>query len=582
MYGFTLSLRDMFTSPLARISDALRRVNDQVEDLESNVDQMSNNSGSKLGGLMGVVTRLGAAFVTFESVKALFNIGVQAEQTNTKFEVLLGSAEKGRALLDQLTQYANFTPYSGEGMNKAAETMLGFGIAQERIMPNMRMLGDVAMGNEEKLGSLSLVYSQIMATGKLMGQDLLQLINTGFNPLQIISDQTGLSMGTLKDKMEKGAISSDMVSEAFRIATSQGGRYHNMAQKMSETAGGKWSTMMDAFAGVTRRVGLRFAEWVKPLFDIGRTVAEGIVPFAKSLMDIYTWITNCKPLLIFLAGIALALGINFVIANAGAVAFSLTLGILNGVIWLVNAATAAWNFVLSMNPISLVIIAIAALVAAVVYLWKKFDWFRGGVMGVWGVLKGLGDMIKNYVIGRVQELLKAIGTVGDALNALKNGEFSKALDLGKSALGGLVGIESAKGFIDSGRKLGANFNKGYAEGVAMGKPTIKGPKTGAPQVPKGPGASTTAFNSLLGGGTGATGTGKGKAGSGAKDKVGEKAASIVGGGAKQTTFNITIGKLQDQTVIHVDQTEKGINNLGDKVQEILLRAVNSVNQMQTT
>lgn len=581
MYGFTLSLKDMFTSPLARISQALKRVNDQVEDLDDNVDQMSNNSGSKLGGLMGVVTRLGAAFITLESVKALFNIGVQAEQTNTKFEVLLGSAEKGRALLDQLTQYANFTPYSGGGMNKAAETMLGFGIAQERIMPNMKMLGDVAMGNEEKLGSLSLVYAQIMATGKLMGQDLLQLINNGFNPLQTISDQTGISMGVLKEKMEKGAISSEMVSEAFRIATSEGGRYYNMAQKMSQTAGGKWSTMMDAFASVTKKVGLRFAEWVSPLFDVGIAVAAGIIPLAKGLMSVYTWITNNRPLLIFLAGIALALGVNFILANAGAAAFSLTLGILNGVIWLVNAATTAWNFVLSMNPISLVIIAIAALAAAVVYLWQKFDWFRGGVMGVWGVLKGLGDMIKNYVVGRVQELLKAIGTVGDALNALKNGDFSKAFDLGKSALGGLAGVESAKGFIDSGRKLGANFNKGYAEGMAMGGAgtVIKTTKTVAKKNGTAAGIYTTAFNPLLGA---AGAGGKSNTSAETKDKVGEKAASIVGGGAKQTTFNITIGKLQDQTVIHVDSSEKGINNLGDKVQEILFRAVNSVNQMQTT
>lgn len=583
MYGYTLSLKDMFTSPLARISDALKRVNDQVDDLDEDVDKLGKRGGSSLSGLVGIVGRLGAAFLTFESVKALFNIGVQAEQTNTKFEVLLGSAEKGRALLDQLTQYANFTPYSGQGMNKAAETMLGFGIAQERIMPNMRMLGDVAMGNEEKLGSLSLVYAQIMATGKLMGQDLLQLINNGFNPLQTISDQTGISMGVLKGQMEKGAISSDMVSEAFRIATSEGGRYYNMAQKMSQTAGGKWSTMMDAFASVTKKVGLRFAEWVSPLFDVGIAVAAGIIPFARGLMSVYTWITNNRPLLIFLSGILLAVGLNLVIANAGVAAFSISMGILNGIIWLVNAATTAWNFVLSMNPISLVIIAIAALAAAVVYLWQKFDWFRGGVMGVWGVLKGLGDMIKNYVVGRVHELLKAIGTVGDALNALKNGDFSKAFDLGKSALGGLAGVESAKGFIDSGRKLGANFNKGYAEGVAMGAPAAVTKANNAVVKKKGtiPGMNSSAFNSLLGaGGAGGAGNGTGKTGAGAK--VAEKAGSIVGGGAKQTTFNITIGKLQDQTVIHVDQTEKGINNLGDKVQEILLRAVNSVNQMQTT
>lgn len=580
MYGFTLSLKDMFTSPLARISDALKRVNDQVEDLDEDVDQFSKRGGRGLSSLVGVAGRLFAAFASFESVRALFNIGVQAEQTNIKFEVLLGSAAKGKALLDQLNQYAAYTPYDNGGINKAAETMLGFGIAQERIMPNMKMLGDVAMGNEEKLGSLSLVYAQIMATGRLMGQDLLQLINTGFNPLQVISERTGISMGALKDKMEKGAISADMVSEAFRIATSEGGRYYQMADKMANTAGGKWSTFLGNLQEQVKKVGLRFAEAMIPVIDFGIRALEFVPPFVRGLVSIFTWLTNNRPLLIFLTGVLVAVGLNFVIANAGAVAFSLTLGILNGVIWLVNAATAAWNFVLSMNPISLVIIAIAALVAAVVYLWQKFDWFRGGVMGVWGVLKGLGDMIKNYVVGRIQELLRAIGTVGDALNALKNGEFARAFDLGKSALGGLAGVESAKSFIESGRKLGANFNKGYAEGVAMGAPAaVK--KTSAVVKSKTPGSPVTdngVFNSLLGTGAG-KGKGNDKAGG---DKVAAKADGITGGGSKQTHINITIGKLQDQTVIHVDSAERGINNLSEKVQELLLRAVNSVNQMQTT
>ncbi len=578
MYGFTLSLKDMFTSPLARISEALGRVNDQVEDLDDSVDRMSKNSGSNLGGLITVVTRLGAALVSIESVKALFNIGVEAEQTNTKFEVLLGSAAKGKALLDQLTQYANFTPYSGAGMNKAAETMLGFGIVQERIMPNMKMLGDIAMGNEEKLGSLSLVYSQIMATGKLMGQDLLQLINTGFNPLQTISDQTGLSMGVLKERMEKGAISSAMVSEAFRIATSEGGRYYNMAQKMSETAGGKWSTMMDAFASVTREVGLRFADWVKPLFDVGTTFAGNILPMLK-------WMYEYRAV-IYTVGIALAVyyGVTAIAAArtaflAWSIGWSTSAIIYNTIVtYGLSGAWTVLNAVMRANPIGVVITVLALLVAGVVWAWNKFDGFRGSVMGVWNVLKGLGDTIKTYVIARFNELLKALGGVGQAMEALKNMEFGKAWDIAKDVGKNLMGVDSAKA---AGEKVGALWGAGYAEGVAMGAPVVaKGPKAAAPGTPKGPVKDNGVFNSLLGSaGEGEKGKGKRK---GAGSGVTSKADGITGGGSRQTHINITIGKLQDQTVIHVDSSEKGINNLGEKVQEILLRAVNSVNQMQTT
>ena len=81
--------------------------------------------------------------------------------------------------------------------------MLGFGIAQEKVMPTLSAIGDLAMGNKDKMSSLTLAYSQMSSTGKLMGQDLLQMINAGFNPLNEISKNTGKSIGVLKKEMEK-------------------------------------------------------------------------------------------------------------------------------------------------------------------------------------------------------------------------------------------------------------------------------------------------------------------------------------------------------------------------------------------
>ncbi len=159
--------------------------------------------GGQFGGLIGLAGGVGLALQGWESIKAIFNKGIELEQSNIKFEVLLGSVEKAKTMLSDLTQYAEKTPYSFDGLQKGAETMFGFGIAEEKIIPNMKMLGDIAMGSDEKLQGLSLVYSQIMATGKLMGQDLLQLINQGFNPLQIISEQTGLSVGDLLETTKK-------------------------------------------------------------------------------------------------------------------------------------------------------------------------------------------------------------------------------------------------------------------------------------------------------------------------------------------------------------------------------------------
>lgn len=578
-YEFILQLKDYASSSLQKIAASVGMTNTRVEGLNNTFkgterasSSFSSTMGSGFKSLIGLVGALGISLGVIGSIGALFNMGVQMEQTNIKFEVLLGSVVKATGLLKELNDYANATPYTNEGIIKGAETMLGFGIAHEKVMGNMKMLGDVAMGNQEKLGGLSLVYSQIMATGRLMGQDLLQLINQGFNPLQIMSENTGISMGVLKKQMEAGAISANMVEEAFRLATSEGGRYYNMSNKMAETAGGKWSTLMGTMKNIISRIGMAFALWISPLIDIGIAVANNIIPFGHAVADVIRWIMEAKPLLFFFAALITTLGVSFIAANAGFWLFSAQFALFEARLWLATTAQAAFNFVMAMNPIGLVVIAIAALIAIVWTLWNRFEGFRGVVMGTWEVLKGFGTAIKDYVINRIQELLSGITGMGSALMAFFKGDFQNAFDIGKKAVGDLMGVDSKKKLIEDGMKAAKSFSKGYNDGVNM-----KAQEVGVKSVAKVPTPDylkqdkSKVFADLMN-------DGKGKKG---KEK-GSKADSIVSGGSKITHITVNIAKLQDDTKIFVENTEKGIEKLGEKVQEILLRAVNSVNQMQTS
>lgn len=578
-YEFIIQMKNYASSSLNQIAASVGMTNNRVNGLNATLKTTESTSSSFFStlssgykNLIGLVGALGISLGVVAGTSALFNMGVQMEQTNVKFEVLLGSVERAKILLGQLNDYANATPYSNEGIIKGSETMLGFGIVQEKIMGNMRMLGDVAMGNEEKLGSLSLVYSQIMATGRLMGQDLLQLINQGFNPLQVISENTGISMGVLKKKMEDGALGANMIEEAFRLATSEGGRYYNMSNRMAETAGGKWSTMMGTLQNVVAKIGMSFATWISPLIDIGILVTNNIIPFGHAIADVAHWIAEAKPLLFFLATLITILGVNFVAANAAFWIFSAQFALFEARLWLATTAQTAFNFAMSMNPIGLVVIAIAALIAIVWTCWNRFESFRGVVMGTWEVLKGFGTAIKDYVINRFHELLSGITGMGSALMAFFKGDFKNAFEIGKKAVGDLMGVDSKKKLFDDGMKAAKTFSKGYNDGVNMKA--------------KGAGVETTVtkakvpdylkqdkskvFGDLM------NDNGKNK-----KDKKGAKSDNIVSGGSKITHITVNIEKLQDDTKIFVESTERGIEQLGEKVQEIILRAVNSVNQMQT-
>lgn len=116
---------------------------------------------------------------------------------------------------------AVLTPFTSGDLAKATSTMLSFGVAEEKVLPMMKQLGDISMGNADRFQHLALAFAQVSAAGRLTGQDLLQMVNAGFNPLQEIAKKTGKSLGDLKDEMAEGAISTKMVEEAMRAATAE-------------------------------------------------------------------------------------------------------------------------------------------------------------------------------------------------------------------------------------------------------------------------------------------------------------------------------------------------------------------------
>jgi tape measure domain-containing protein len=116
---------------------------------------------------------------------------------------------------------------------------MSFGIAAQDVQKNLQMLSDVTGGNNDRFKMLALAFSQTSAAGRLMGQDVLQMINAGFNPLQQISKTTGESLIELKKRMEDGGISAEEVRKAFEDATAQGGMFHGMTDRLAQTVSGK-------------------------------------------------------------------------------------------------------------------------------------------------------------------------------------------------------------------------------------------------------------------------------------------------------------------------------------------------------
>ena len=230
----------------ARGKDFAVRVGTQLANIKAGFDMLS-----------GVVRQFAGIFGS--AIKEAFKF----EKAQSDFTGLLNSVDKAKEHIAELRQFASSTPLTFGDLSRASKLLLSFGASVEEVMPYMKMLGDIAMGDVQKFQGLSLVFAQVKSAGKLMGQDLLQMINQGFNPLTVIAQQTGKSMGELKDMMAEGAISFDMVAEAMRVATSEGGLFNNAMENASKTGEGLMSTLQDKWTDVVRTFGEAFADTAK-------------------------------------------------------------------------------------------------------------------------------------------------------------------------------------------------------------------------------------------------------------------------------------------------------------------------------
>ena len=248
----------------------------------NNIDAVFNRVGKTIAGVFTI--QQAAAFA-----KQVVNVRGEIESLEKSFEILAGKTQ-GKKLFGDIKEFAVTTPMAMGDLAKGAQTLLSFNVEAQNVMPILRAIGDIAMGDAQKFNSLVLAFSQMQSTGKLMGQDLLQMINAGFNPLSIISEQTGKSIGTLKEEMAAGSISAEMITKAFMDATSEGGKFNGMLEAQSKGIKGSISNLEGAIEDMFNKIGENSegvitgsiqaaTELVNSYEEVGEIIGELVVTF---------------------------------------------------------------------------------------------------------------------------------------------------------------------------------------------------------------------------------------------------------------------------------------------------------------
>lgn len=587
------------------MSGTLRRVGGSIVDTSNRVRRLQgdvrNLNGTPLTGLKNSFASL---FKSIPFAQYIFNpltiagvvggralkLGIDEEMRNASFEVLLGGEKNARKIIDNIDAYARKTTYGKENLSAAVQTMAGFGIAQERIMPNLKAIGEIAMGDKNKLGSLTLAFSQMSATGQLMGQDLNQMINAGFNPLLQMSKDTGKSVGVLKDEMGKGKISADMVAQAFQKATQEGGQFYGMSEKMSQTLGGQASLAM---ANINDKL-LAFYNIIQPY------ILPAMRGFNLLLTDFSTFIDKVVAKLENWYNNNMLLGTSIAILTAAWLAYRATLLGLVGlhaliavwrkaviayeiVVFAVKNATSLWtaaqwllNVALNANPIGLIIAGVVALIALIAFLiikvdgwgetWDNvltmcklgFELFKTAVALIWlkvqdAFLTGFEVIEKGWY--KVQSLWNS-----DAANAglakLEAGRNARAKEIADTQ-GKLIDLAKQMSEMEVFK---LRMNDTSFSDVANGLKSKLGIVSASIPGMSGYGS---------GGGTGTGDTG----GTGGAGESGKAANSISTGGSKTTHITLNLGNLVQTMTINSGDIKEGAQKVRDIVQDELARAL---------
>lgn len=363
-----------------------------------------------------------------EVVKSGVDYNATMESYLTNFKVMLGSEEAAATKLSEIRKMAASTPFSLDDLTGGTQTLLQFGIAADDTTGVLQRLGDISLGNAEKLQTLTRAYGKMSSAQKVTLENVNMMIDAGFNPLNQICDATGESMSDLYKRISDGKVSFSELEAAVEAATSQGGQFYNGMLEASQTFSGRMSTLKDNVSALTGELtsGLFAAlgELVVKLNEVVVSFLDNDEKMAqlKETIGIATAVVAAAgtAFLTYKGYVAAATAIE-VIHTAATTAMTAAHKAAEAGATGLAVAQAGLNAVLKANPIGLVVAALAALAAGLVTAYKTSETFRNAVNSAFASVKKIVQNAIGTVVDWINELVAKIRGAAAALANLKNG-----------------------------------------------------------------------------------------------------------------------------------------------------------------
>lgn len=355
-----------------------------------------------------------------------YNASMESYLTN--FKVMLGNEELAAAKLSELRKMAASTPFALSDLTEGTQILLQFGIAADDTTGVLQQLGDISLGNADKLQTLVRAYGKMSSAQKVTLENVNMMIDAGFNPLNQICEATGESMSDLYKRISDGRVSFEELQYAVQAATSEGGQFYNGMLEASQTFSGRMSTLQDNVAALT-------GELTSGLFAALGDLVVKLNEVVTSFLDSDEKMAQLKDTIGIATSVVAAAGAAF-LAYKGYVALATAAEVAHTVattaMTAANAAAeagatglalaqAALNAVISANPVALLVSALAALATGLVTAYKTSETFRNTVNSAFSTVKNIAQSAIGTVVDWINDLVAKIEGAAAALANLKNG-----------------------------------------------------------------------------------------------------------------------------------------------------------------
>ena len=453
------------------MKSAGKTVDDFSKRNKRSLESIANSANNMAGKVQGAMKLLGATLVGGSfGLNAFVKEASTLQSVRASFESLTGSAEGARKVMAQLNKFSLETAFSADDINAAARTLLGAGVSVDKLGSRMKWLGDIAGATGANLGQLVLPVSQALAKGKLDTQDFYQILNSGAGKVREVlqNELNKRGLGDIMTAMSKGKVSAEILETALKTAASEGGFAFNGAAKQAQTFDGRMSNLQETISnvgleliGVNKATGEidpngifaqmsekveKATKWLEEnkekIKDVAQIIINNIQPamitltalwasfkaivITSQIVDAITKVSDAvgkmgdgvKKAVTWYQDLNKAQIASSISAKAHAVAVGLQTAATN----IATVAQTAFNVAMAANPIGLIVLAIAAVVAGLVWFFTQteigkqiFGEFVKFVGGVFGNIVSVISTVANAIIVPFQNFLAIVSPIFNTL-----------------------------------------------------------------------------------------------------------------------------------------------------------------------